>query len=641
MCGIAGLVRTDDFPIDRAAAAVNAMVRRLAHRGPDGHGVAVSPGAHAARGPAAVFGHTRLAIIDLSERGAQPMRTAAGDVMVTFNGEIYNFAELRTALEAEGRTFRSNSDTEVVLQGYEAWGSAVIERLRGMFALAIWDDTRQRLLCARDRLGIKPLYMYRGQGWVAFASEVRALLASGLVPATLDAVAVDAFLTHQTVPTPRTLVAGVTMLEPGHVMTVESDGRVVSRAYWDALSAGTPIDPDAAMPAIRTRVHELLLESTALHLVSDVPVGVFLSGGIDSSAVVALVRQTGVVPHTFGIAFPGTSFDESAYARAAADALGAEHVEIPLGEHDFLDALPEALDSFDHPSGDGINTFVVSRAVRRAGIKVALSGLGGDELFGGYPSFARMRQLRRYAGILARTPSPVRAAAAGLLRLGGAGTIAAEKTAALVETDGQLSQAFPLLRQMFLEEQREGLLGTDVVERAKRAGNPYVEMLDGALQQHGQRDLMALVSYAETRTYMHDVLLRDTDQMSMQHGLEVRVPLLDHELVSYVMRAPDAAKLASPVPKSLLIDSLGVDLPPACVNRPKQGFVLPFDPWMRGALKSFCERHLRQLGQRPLFRARAVDALWTEFLSGSRRTSWSRPWTLVALDAWMERNGVA
>jgi len=645
MCGIAGALFWDD---SRQAASsveiVRAMTDALRHRGPDGEGVVrCVPPAGSGRGPVATLGHRRLAIIDLSDRAAQPMASPRVPVWISFNGEIYNFQALRRELEARGRTFHSDSDTEVLLQGYEQWGADVLPRLEGMFAVAIWDARRAELLIARDRLGIKPVYVYESPQGVVFASEVRALLASGLVARRLDLVALEQFLAYQSVPPPRTLVDGVRMLAPGHHLTIGASRRAAERRYWDLLDAAAPDARRATLAESRVRVGELLAEATRAHLVSDVPVGVFLSGGIDSSALVALMQRSGVVPHSFGIAFPGTSYDESHYARVVARAYGAAHTEIPLTEAELCGQLPDAIGSVDHPSGDGINTYVVSRAVRAAGVKVALSGLGGDEFFGGYPSFRRLGRFAAYARAWRRSPRPVRAVAAAAVRTLGGASVSSVKTAALLESDGSLPQTFPVMRQLFSIAERGALVGADLVAASTRAGDPYVTLLERAVAGHPDAGLMSLVSYAEARTYMHDVLLRDTDQMSMRHGLEVRVPLLDHRLVEYVMGLPDAVKTSGDRPKRLLLESLGTTLPDECVNRPKRGFVLPFDVWMRGDLRPFCEHHLGPdgLARRAPFHAAALDRLWQSFLANDGRTSWSRPWTLAALNAWLEQSGVA
>lgn len=642
MCGIAGAVFWDHegSSVDESAV-VCAMTEALSHRGPDGEGVAVC-GRIASesrdRRARAWLGHRRLAIIDLTDRAAQPMATASG-VSITFNGEIYNFKDLRRELETFGRRFRSDSDTEVVLQGYEQWGETVVERLRGMFAFAIWDSRADTLLVARDRLGIKPLYLHCTKTHVLFASEVRAILASGLVPRRMDLVALDQFLASQSVAPPRTLIRGIEMMSPATSVRFGPRGRAPERQYWDLLGSARH-SRQVTRAESRARVRDLLSESTALHLVSDVPVGVFLSSGIDSTAVAALVQRAGVQTQTFCVSFPATSYDEGPRARIIAARLGTDHVDIPLTESECRGQLPQAVAAVDHPSADGINTYVVSRAVRAAGLKVALSGLGGDELFGGYPSFRRLRRIATYARAWRWSPRPMRRMAAATVRTLGA-TSSTSKAAALLETDGGLPEAYPLLRQLFSSARRVELLGSAIVEAAAREGDSCAALLERAVESYPDMGLMSLVSYAEARTYMHDVLLRDTDQMSMRHGLEVRVPLLDHRLVEYVMGLSDDAKHAPGMPKRLLVDSVGGDVLPAIAGRPKQGFVLPFDGWMRGELRDFCEHHLGPYGLagRQLLRREAVQSVWRSFLDG-RGETWSRAWALVALNAWLESTGV-
>jgi asparagine synthase (glutamine-hydrolysing) len=642
MCGIAGAL-FDSIQSTTADHVVGRMVRVLGHRGPDGSGLVRLRQDDGSANVDVAVGHTRLAILDLSERGAQPMRDEADCVTITYNGEIYNFVELRCELERRGRRFRSHSDTEVILEGYREWGDDVVSHLRGMFAFALWDADRGRFLIARDRLGIKPLYYVERHGQFLFASEVRALLASGLVSPTIDSAALDQYLAYQTTATPRTLVRDVRMLEPGHLLTKSAGRPGVSRVYWDFIGSTDRSARTATADAATDRVSQLLEEAVRLHLVSDVPVGVFLSGGIDSSALALFVRRAGVTPRTFTVSFPGSSADEGAFARKIAETIDADHTEIQLGESELLQMLPDAVASFDHPSGDAVNTYVVSKAVRSAGIKVALSGLGGDELFGGYASFGRLSNARTWARAWHRTPPGVRQAAAAAMRALAPSSIASEKTAAVLETDGSLPQAFPVLRQLFSKAQRRRLLG-ETGGRGRVAGrDPYVALLETALTNAGTLPFASRVSYAEARTYMHDVLLRDTDQMSMRHGLEVRVPLLDHELVQYVMGVSDEAKQAGGGPKPLLLRQIQADLPPECLRRPKQGFVLPFAAWMRGALRPYCEERL--LGGALVDRAGldggTVAALWQSFVDGRPTVSWSRLWTLVALSAWSEHNGAA
>ncbi|MFN0087401.1 MAG: asparagine synthetase B family protein, partial [Blastocatellia bacterium] len=392
----------------------------------------------------------------------------------------------------------------------------------------------------------------------------------------------------------------------------------------------------------RARVGELLRESVSMHLVSDVPVAAFLSGGIDSSAVAVLMREAGQTPRTFSIVFSESAYDEAKYARRIAEQIQAEHTEIHLKEEDLLARLPEALGSMDQPTGDGVNTYIVSRAVRDAGVKVALSGLGGDEIFAGYSSFARLDRAAPYLRMLGTVPEGGRAIAARAVRALGGATIAAAKTAAILETDGSISSVFPTLRQVLSVPQRRALLTDRLRLQGDAAPDPYVALLQRALTKT-DAGVLTQVSYAESMTYMHDVLLRDTDQMSMAHALEVRVPLLDHKLIEYVMGVPDSLKRSNGTPKRLLVESLGALLPPEIVHRPKRGFTLPFDVWMRGAMRQFCEQRLdrdRTRG-RGIFDPNEVWRLWTAFLDGSRSVSWSRLWILIVLEEWLDTNGIS
>jgi len=642
MCGIAGLLLPGaGGQTDRVAAArqsVTRMIECLHHRGPDGCGLEVASGAS---DPLVVLGHTRLAIIDPSPTGRQPMVSADGSTLITFNGEIYNFRALRSVLGDDG--WRSHSDTEVLLRAYARWGRECLAHLRGMFAFALWDAQRRELFLARDRLGIKPVYYACTEdGGFVFASEVRALLAGGLVAPRLDRVALSEYLAYQSLPAPRTLVDGVRSLQPGCWLRVDASGGVTHGCYWDLLGQVGPPADTSTLEDSRRRVAELLRESVALHLVSDVPVGAFLSGGIDSTAVVALMRDAGVVPRTFSVGFHEQAYDESVHAQTVAACFRTDHSQITLRERDVLDQIPEALDAMDQPTGDGVNTFVVSRAVHAAGIKVALSGLGGDELFAGYPSFMRLQRAAAVFRAWGHMPPLVRTLAARGVRILGRSSVAATKAAAMVASNGQLAHLYPLTRQVLSTSQRRALLAEPWAGPNAAAPDPYVALLEPALRGRPQAGTLTAISYAEARTYMHDVLLRDTDQMSMAHSLEVRVPLLDHCLIEYLMRLPDRYKQPAGTPKRLLVDSLDGLLPTSIVHRPKQGFALPFDPWLRGPLREFCATRLGLdgLAGRGILQPDVVWDLWTGFLDRHPAVSWSRVWILVVLEAWLERNGL-
>jgi asparagine synthase (glutamine-hydrolysing) len=637
MCGIAGVLRVAETRATDTEEAVGRMTGQLQHRGPDACGLDVFLAAQSAQ---VGLGHTRLAIIDLSPAGRQPMRSADGRCSLTFNGEIYNYRALRDALGP--RQWRSRTDTEVLLEGYAAYGRSFVERLRGMFAFGLWDDSRQELFLARDRLGIKPLYYYAADGVFIFASEVRALLASGLVPRRIDPFGVADYLTYQSLPAPRTMIEGVRSLPPGSWLIVDADGRLHEQRYWDLLQDTPPAEPTLDRAAAQQRVGDLLHEAVASHLVSDVPVGAFLSGGIDSSAVVGLMREAGQVPHTFSVGFAERAYDETRHARNVAARFGAEHTEILLRDDDLLDQLPQALAAIDQPTGDGVNTYVVAGAVRRAGITVALSGLGGDELFAGYPSFGRLARTARLFRAWGRTPRPIRAMAANALAAVGGSSVRAVKTAAMLSSEGRLEHLYPVLRQVHTRDQRQQLLSTRWSEALRTHADPYVSLLERAYGTQPRDSLLTSITYAEGRTYMHDVLLRDTDQMSMAHALEVRVPLLDHRLVEYVMALPDSYKWPNGTPKPLLVNSLRGLLPDDIVHRPKQGFGLPFNMWMRDRLRGFCETRLGDSGlaSRGIFKPEALVRLWSDFLGRRSSVPWSRVWVLVVLEDWLERNGL-
>jgi asparagine synthase (glutamine-hydrolysing) len=634
VCGIAGVIVNEPERHDLRAIVAKARLK-LAHRGPDDHGLFAPLGGRCA------LAHTRLSIIDLSSAGHQPMSTPNNRYWITFNGEIYNFRELRREMEGSGETFASQSDTELILRLYARHGADCLHRLRGMFAFAIWDAERQKLFIARDRLGIKPLYYYAGRGMVIFASEVRAILASETVPRQIDPVALNEYLAYQSIPAPRTLIEGVSALPPGTWMTADSSGAIEQHRYWDLLQDSSNEARPANKSAVVSRVAELLREATELHLVSDVPVGVFLSGGIDSSAIVALMRELGHTPHTFSVVFAESNFDESVFARQVASRFGAEHTEIRLTEGSMLDQLPDALAAMDQPTGDGVNTYIVSRAVKNAGVTVALSGLGGDEFFAGYSTFPRLEKAVRIMRPLGHLPATARAAAARIVELAGGNSVRAAKAAAMIGGDGSLAAIYPVTRQVLSPSQRRALLKGRWKLLDADLQDPYVEMLKTAYRNSAGAELFAKISYAEARTYMHDVLLRDTDQMSMAHALEARVPLLDHKLVEYLMGVPDEFKRPNGTPKSLLVESLVNMLPREAIHRPKQGFTLPFANWMRGELRRFCEERLctERIAARGIFDPGEIDKLWRAFLSGSSSVSWSRLWVLVALEEWLERNG--
>lgn len=643
MCGIAGVIAFDaDHSTSRrsgeAPLTLTRMIDRLTHRGPNDRGEEVVEGGNYKIG----LGQTRLSIIDLSAAGHQPMRDALTGNLIVFNGEIYNYRELRRSLETEFNDWDSATDTEVILKAYRKWGVHCVDHLRGMFAFAIWDAGKREVFIARDRLGIKPLYYYSDGESFLFASEVRAILATGLAPRRIDPVALNDYLAYQSIPSPRTLIEGVKSLLPGAWIKIDVRGVIKESEYWNLLQNASEEAVGKTQSAIYQRTGDLLREATELHLISDVPLGVFLSGGIDSSALVGLISEMGYTPRTFSVVFSESNFDESVYARSVADRYHTEHTEICLSEESMLSQLPFALASMDQPTGDGVNTYVVSKAVKDAGVTVALSGLGGDEFFAGYPSFRRLEKAVRYMRALKYIPASARSIAGIAVEQASRKSIQGAKTAAMIKTDGSLASMYPVLRQVLSSTSRRSLLKGKWKSLERDYPDPYQALLHDAYQGRSSAELLARISYAEGRTYMHDVLLRDTDQMSMAHALEVRVPLLDHKLVEYVMGVPDEFKRPNGTPKPLLVNSLKHLLPGEIVHRPKQGFTLPFANWMRRDLRKFCETRLdpERIESRGIFDPAEVNTLWRAFIDGSRGVSWSRLWVLVILEEWLEVNRI-
>ena len=621
MCGIAGITTRE--PLSDLAPRLSEMTRALAHRGPDSDGRWISTGIG--------LGHRRLSILDLSDAAGQPMADAEGRFVIVFNGEIYNYQELRSELSPH-YPFRTQSDTEVLLAAWRQWGDQSLPRLIGMFAFAIWDTRDECLWLAVDRLGVKPLYHAQLDGGIVFASEIRSLLASDLVERRLNRGALGDFLGYQTVPAPETLVEGVEMLPPGNVMRVCRGAREM-RCWWNLPTAIKPFPTGQDYPTTVRRVRNLLQAAVARRMIADVPLGAFLSGGIDSSAVVALMAHASTQPvETFSVIFEEKEFDESRWSGMVADRFRTRHHPILLTAADFRAELEPALAAMDHPSGDGLNSYVVSKATKRAGVTVALSGLGGDELFAGYPFFRQLPRLQRSA--VMRLPLAVRRVAASIARRVPGGRRGAKLAEVLSLPGTSLWDILPIYRRVFPEVVADRLLTT-----RPRGDNAATRWLRKHSTEIDRLPLLGQISAVEMGSYMQNVLLRDADQMSMAHALEVREPFLDHDLVEYVIGVPDAQKEAT-TPKRLLVDAMGDDLPPEIWQRRKMGFTIPWATWLRRDLRGLCETRLTGLKQRGIFQAAEVDRLWRAFLAGDQRVIWLQIWLLVVLEDWMGRNGI-
>ena len=601
MCGILGVVGVEPNGLREK---IERGLSSLSHRGPDAHGMKALAGA----GSTCVLGHTRLRIVDLSPGADQPLCNETGEVWVAYNGELYNPIELRYELERSGHCFRSNSDTEILVHLYEdCAGDAapMLSRLRGMFAFAIFDQRRDRLLLGRDRLGIKPMYVCADSKRLAFSSEVRALAKAGFASQEPDPEAASAYLTWGSIPGPRTVLADVQELDPGSYLEYK-------RGAWSTQRWWKPeVDPEEALSEDAERlVRAALKDSVSRHLVADRPVGVFLSGGVDSSAVASVAASEGRL-RALTVTFPATGEDEGGAAASTAQRLGAAHENVPVTGEEVERDLPKIMSAMDQPTSDGINSWIISKAAHDAGLVVALSGMGGDELFGGYPSFGLVPRTAHVRRLLALAPSGMRQNAAQRASRAAPGG----RLTRLLGGAGGDEGAYQAVRGMFAPAEVNGSNGH------------YVSNGNG----HHARDKADRVMLLELTRYLSNQLLRDTDQMSMAHSLEVRVPLLDDSMVRVALALP--SEVRNEPGKALLARAARIHA------APKRPFALPFEPWMRGPLNEHVRSGLlsEELPFSELIPAAFRRRLWDSF--EQRRVHWSRLWAVTVLRTWPQANG--
>ena len=601
MCGIAGisLKRTSaGFPVETWLQSTTQSMR---HRGPDDCGIfnAVSPASEGLIGLA----NTRLAILDLSPAGHQPMRDPEAGNWIVLNGEIYNHLEIRQELGEPAVPWRSGSDTETVLRAYARWGGECVHKLRGMFAIAIFDATRKLIWCARDRMGIKPFYYWKGEPGVAFASEVRSLLGFGLFQPQCNRAGLAHFVRFGSTSDPHTLIRDIESLPAGWCMEIAAGQILRSWRYWELEGVRT-IPPDHD-PKILVRRH--LERAVAEHMLSDVPVASLLSGGIDSSVVTALAaQQSSHRIRSFTVYFSGTRVDESGVAKIVAKRYKTEHHEITLSPDEIVEQVPAAVAAMDQPTADGVNTYVVTRAVATAAIKVVLTGLGGDELFGGYRSFRFLPWVRRWPLLRQLAPKSLLALAFGGRRL-----------VELTRPGTSLVDQYLTLRSFWSLHDLENM-GLEIP-----TGHPNT-------RTNPDLDSSVEISVLELSHYMRNVLLRDADSMSMAHSVELRVPFLDHGLVEYCL----GAAVARPR-KVLLLEATKDLLPSEVYKRPKQGFELPMESWMRGSLRPYVREGVSKLQDSRLLPQVDLLKLEKEFVAGN--LGWSRLWQMVVLGHWVDR----
>lgn len=590
MCGIAGILGAT-YAVDRMEQLSHRMQTALQHRGPDDRGVYQSPDSQTA------LVHTRLSILDLSAAGHQPMSTPDGRYWISFNGEIYNFRQLRSQLEAIGKQFHSQTDTEVILQLYQHMGAACVEQLRGMFAFAIWDDLEKTCFLARDPLGIKPLYYWQSGSMLVFASELRTLLASGLPSRQLSTVGLHGYLTTGSVPEPHTLIEEIYCLGAGHWMEWKR-GSIQQSQYWHLQFRADAI----AQPEAINHVRLALLDSVQHHLVSDVPVGVFLSGGIDSTAIVALARQLGGgALRTFAIAFEEAAWNEGAIAQRVAQHFATDHTECVMTAALGRSLLPKFLNAIDQPSIDGFNTFCVSQLAGMNGTNVVLSGLGSDELFGGYRSFHAIPQMLRFAKRLRHLALLSTLIGKGLEQGGRSARL--RRLGHFLQQQPDAYNAYRSFRGIFTPTE------ADAIVRHYLPGQTLPPQSTDRFDP--QQSLADTISWLEISNYMRNQLLRDSDVMAMAWGLELRVPFVDRGLLDAIATIPSQLRLA---PGKQLLTQAVPEIPEWVVNRPKQGFVFPFEAWLQGEWRD---------------EAQAVPQL-----PGISLQPWYRRWSLVVLQHW-------
>ena len=640
MCGIAGVLTSAGSarePLERHATA---MADSIAHRGPDDNGLWSDPDAGIA------LTQRRLSIVDLSPAGHQPMISADGRFVVTFNGEIYNFQELRPELEARGIRFRGHSDTEVMLEAFAAYGiAATVKRLIGMFAVAVWDRHDRTLTLARDRLGIKPLYWAQLGDNFLFGSELKALRAyPGWTP-RIDRGAVAAFMRHNCVPAPHSVYEGVYKLEPGCVLDLPWRGKPQIEKYWDARAVARAglADPLQLSDADLTgQLESLLLDSVRRRMVADVPVGAFLSGGVDSSTVAALMQAANAGPvRTYSIGFDIAGFDEAPHAAAVARHLGTQHTELTVTSQQALDVIPRLADMYDEPFADSsqIPTYLVS-AMTRQHVTVALSGDGGDELFGGYN---RYQLAQRYWKKLARVPRPLRRAFAQMLQ-----ALSADRWSSLfnlLPNGLRPSQPGDKLHKL------ASILALDDVGAVYRRLVTHWEpatIMPGTDESKGVAwdDTVAKdfpggferSQFLDLVTYLPDDILTKVDRASMAVALEARVPLLDHRVVEFAWRIPRKDLIRDGVSKWPLRQVLYRHVPPELIDRPKMGFGIPLGEWLRGPLRDWAEALLdeKRLREAGLVDAGLARRYWQEHLSGGHNWEYLL-WDVLMLEAWRER----
>ena len=613
MCGISAIIQyKGKQPIQDVLERMN---KQMAHRGPDADGHYFNENIG--------LGHRRLSIIDTEQSANQPMLSSNKNWVIAFNGEIYNYVELKSN-ELHDVQFQTESDTEVILELFDKYGTEAISKLKGMFAFVLHHIPTNETYVVRDRYGMKPLYYSIQQQGCFIASEIRALLASELVPRKLNRSALEEYIETQTVCAPNTLIEKVQLLEAGHYLHFKRN-EISKHCYYRLLSDTSYelSDKKTAQDLLRSTLNE----SVEQHMRADVPFGAFLSGGIDSSLLVGLMSEVRSEQiNTFQISFEEEAFDERKYAQLIAKKFGTNHHEINLSASEFLKDIPSAIASIDFPSGDGPNTYAVSKAAKEAGITVAISGLGGDELFAGYPVFQYMTSIEKSFAL--KLSYPLRKSVSLLLSSISSNRSLQKKAELLGLKQADLSHAFPLVRKVW-----------NANELLTRKTKHFEIEKNFKFIFEKNAPLLNRISAAEIESYMQHVLLRDSDQMSMAHSLEIRVPFLDHNVVELATHLSNNLKQPTS-PKKFLTETFAHIIPDEIVNRKKMGFTLPWSVWMKNELKEFTESGFQELYNQAVVNEKVLKNAWSKFLMGSEEKSFISFWHLSVLGHWMKNNQI-
>jgi len=640
MCGIAGFVGASNIGGSNLDNIAEAMATSLQHRGPDDQGIWTDPEA----GTALI--HRRLSIIDLSPAGHQPMVSTDGRFIITYNGEVYSYQPIAAEFVARGHKFRGHSDTEVILESFALSGvEATLKRMIGMFAIALWDRRDRTLTLMRDRLGIKPLYWAKFGNLLLFGSELKALRAHPGWTPRIDQSAVAAFMRHNYIPAPRTIYEGVHKLEPGTMLTLPWQGEPRITRYWDARTVardGTNLPLEGTDAELIEQLEELLRDAVGRRMIADVPLGAFLSGGVDSSAVVALMQaaRSGKVK-TFSIGFDIPGFDEAPYAAAVAHHLGTEHTELTVTSNQALDVIPRLPEWYDEPFADSsqIPTYLVSAMTRRH-VTVALSGDGGDELFGGYN---RYQLTQRFWRALSLMPRAVRKGAAAALT-----AMSPDRWTSLLSAlpsrlrPPQAGDKVHKVASVLKLDSADAIYRRLVSAWEPSEIMPHVRepesILDDDKLTTEFSELMSRMQFLDLVTYLPDDILTKVDRASMAVALEARVPLLDHRVVEFAWRLPQAAKVRGGTSKWILRQILYRHVPPALIERPKMGFGIPLGEWLRGPLRDWAETLLdeQRLREAGLLDHAVVRRFWQEHIDGGRNWQYLL-WNVLMLESWRER----